>query len=98
MPFMLVVCVMSIFAKLFMLMDDGDLPAPVSEQIGKRGLDTTRVAEVKGHVDAKSFDTVGRGILDQVLCSLGLPAWCRHVYFEYHAPFSSTVQGGRRSG
>ena len=33
----------------------------------------------------KSFDTVDRGILDRVLCSLGLPGWFRHVYFEYHA-------------
>ena len=32
----------------------------------------------------KSFDTVDRGILDCVLSSLGLPAWFRHVYFEYH--------------
>ena len=33
----------------------------------------------------KSFDTVDRGVLDRVLSSLGLPAWFRHVYFEYHA-------------
>ena len=33
----------------------------------------------------KSFDTVDRGILDTVLSSLGLPAWFRHAYFEYHA-------------
>ena len=33
----------------------------------------------------KSFDTVDRGILDCVLSSLGLPAWFRHAYFEYHA-------------
>ena len=33
----------------------------------------------------KSFDTVDRGILDWVLSSLGLPAWFRHAYFEYHA-------------
>ena len=33
----------------------------------------------------KSFDTVDRGILDRVLSSLGLPAWFRHAYFEYHA-------------
>ena len=33
----------------------------------------------------KSFDTVDRGILDRVLCSLGLPGWFRHAYFEYHA-------------
>ena len=33
----------------------------------------------------KSFDTVDRGILDSVLSSLGLPAWFRHAYFEYHA-------------
>ena len=26
-----------------------------------------------------------RGILDFVVSSLGLPAWFRHVYFEYHA-------------
>ena len=32
----------------------------------------------------KSFDTVDRGILDSVLSSLGLPAWFRHAYFEYH--------------
>ena len=33
----------------------------------------------------KSFDTVDRGILDCVSSSLGLPAWFRHAYFEYHA-------------
>ena len=33
----------------------------------------------------KSFDTVDRGILDRVLCSLGLPGWFRHAYFEYHS-------------
>ena len=33
----------------------------------------------------KSFDTVDRRILDSVLSSLGLPAWFRHAYFEYHA-------------
>ena len=33
----------------------------------------------------KSFDTVDRGVLDRVLSSLGLPAWFRHTYFEYHA-------------
>ena len=33
----------------------------------------------------KSFDTVDRGILDRVLCSLGLPGWFRHACFEYHA-------------
>ena len=33
----------------------------------------------------KPFDTVDRGILDRVLSSLGLPAWFRHAYFEYHA-------------
>ena len=33
----------------------------------------------------KSFDTVDRGILDRVLSSLGLPAWFRNAYFEYHA-------------
>ena len=33
----------------------------------------------------KSFDTVDREILDRVLGSLGLPAWFRHAYFEYHA-------------
>ena len=38
----------------------------------------------------KSFDTVDRiildrCILDRVLCSLGLPGWFRHAYFEYHA-------------
>ena len=32
-----------------------------------------------------SSDTVDRGILDRVLSSLGLPAWFRHAYFEYHA-------------
>ena len=31
------------------------------------------------------FATVDRGILDSVLSSLGLPAWFRHAYFEYHA-------------
>ena len=33
----------------------------------------------------KSFDTVDRGVLDRVLSSLGLPAWLRHAYFEYHS-------------
>ena len=33
----------------------------------------------------KSFDTVYRGILNRVLCSLGLPGWFRHDYFEFHA-------------
>ena len=33
----------------------------------------------------KSFDTVDRGVLDWVLRSLGLPAWFRHAYFEYHS-------------
>ena len=33
----------------------------------------------------KSFDTVDRGILDRVLCSLGLLGCFRHAYFEYHA-------------
>ena len=33
----------------------------------------------------KSFDSIDRGILDRVLSSLGLPAWFRHTYFEYHA-------------
>ena len=33
----------------------------------------------------KSFDTVGQGIFDRVLSSLGLPGWFRHAYFEYHA-------------
>ena len=35
--------------------------------------------------DIESFDTVDRGILDRVLCSLGLPGWFRHAYFECHA-------------
>ena len=29
----------------------------------------------------KSFDTVDRGILDRVWCSLGLPAWFRNAFF-----------------
>ena len=33
----------------------------------------------------KSFDTVDRGILERVLSNLGLPAWFRNAYFEYHA-------------
>ena len=33
----------------------------------------------------KSFDTVDRGVLDRVLGSLGLPAWFRRAYYEYHA-------------
>ena len=32
----------------------------------------------------KSFNTVDRGILDCVLSSLGLLAWFRHAYFQYH--------------
>ena len=33
----------------------------------------------------KSFDTVDRATLVVVLSSLGLPAWFRHAYFEYHS-------------
>ena len=33
----------------------------------------------------KSFDTVDRGISDRVFSGLGLLAWFRHAYFEYHA-------------
>ena len=33
----------------------------------------------------KSFDTDDRGVLDRVLSSLGLPAWFRHAYIQYHA-------------
>ena len=33
----------------------------------------------------KSFDSVDRWILDCVLSNLGLPAWFRHAYWEYHA-------------
>ena len=33
----------------------------------------------------KSFDTVDRGILDNVLSSLGFPAWFRHTQFECHS-------------
>ena len=33
----------------------------------------------------KSFDTVDRGILESVLSCLGLLAWFRRAYFEYHA-------------
>ena len=33
----------------------------------------------------KSFDTIDCSILDRVLSSLGLPAWFRHAYFEYHS-------------
>ena len=32
----------------------------------------------------ESFDTVDRGILDRVLCNLGLHAWFRHAYFKFH--------------
>ena len=32
----------------------------------------------------KSFDIVDRMVLDSVLSSLGLLAWFRHAYFEYH--------------
>ena len=31
------------------------------------------------------FNTVDRRIFDRVLSSLGLLAWFRHAYFEYHA-------------
>ena len=31
------------------------------------------------------LDTVDRGILDRVLSSLGLLAWFRHAFFEFHA-------------
>ena len=34
---------------------------------------------------SKSFDTFDSGILDRVLSSLGLTAWFRNAYFEYHA-------------
>ena len=33
----------------------------------------------------ESFDTVDRVILDRVLSGLGLPAWFRHAFFQYHA-------------
>ena len=33
----------------------------------------------------KSFDTVDRGVIDPVFCSLELPAWFRHAYFEYQS-------------
>ena len=33
----------------------------------------------------KSFDSVDREVLDYVLTRLGLLAWFRHAYFEYHA-------------
>ena len=33
----------------------------------------------------KSLDTVDRGVLGKVLSSLGLPAWFRHAYVEYHS-------------
>ena len=33
----------------------------------------------------ESSDTVDMEILDRVLSRLGLPAWFRHAYFEYHA-------------
>ena len=31
------------------------------------------------------FDTVDRGVLDRVLSGLGLLAWSRHAFLEYHA-------------
>ena len=42
------------------------------------------VEEVSSDV-IKSFDIVDRGILDRVVSCLGLPAWFRKAYFEYHA-------------
>ena len=39
----------------------------------------------------ESFDTVDRGVLDDVLGSLGLPAWFQYVYFEYPCPCQDTV-------
>ena len=33
----------------------------------------------------KSFDTVDRSILDCALGRLGLPDWCRMVYFSFHS-------------
>ena len=33
----------------------------------------------------KSFDTVDRVILDRIFSSMGLLAWFRHAFFEYHA-------------
>ena len=33
----------------------------------------------------KSFDTVGRGVLDRVLSGLGCPPGFRHASVEYHA-------------
>ena len=48
------------------------------------GADDTHVHIFVADV-VKSFDTVDRSILDRVLSSLGLPAWFRHAYFEYHS-------------
>ena len=66
---------------------------------GRRSVDAWFVTaldiELAGGIDSevhllvadvvKSFDIVDRGILDRILCSLGLLAWFRHTYFEYHA-------------
>ena len=46
----------------------------------------------------KSFDTVDRDVLDRVLSSLGLPAWFRHAYFQYHAGVRLSVQAGAGLG
>ena len=35
--------------------------------------------------DIKFSDTVDRSVLDWVLSILGLPAWFRHAYVEYHS-------------
>ena len=50
----------------------------------------------------QSVGTVGRSILDRVLSCLGLVAWFRHAYFEYHAHvrlrFKLAVGLGTREG
>ena len=42
----------------------------------------------------KSSDTVHRVILDRALSSLGLPAWLRHAYFEFHGRLRFEIAAG----
>ena len=43
----------------------------------------------------KSFDTVGRSILDCALGRLGLPDWFRKVYFSFHCQVRLRFELGR---
>ena len=45
------------------------------------------ISEFLSLMSSSPFDTVDRGVLDRVLSGLGMLAWFRHAYFEYHAVF-----------